>query len=63
MKYAFFNRGTITFFDPKHKARTADGRTISKLELHMEMVQESERLDVYITDHKGRDVSVEAMAA
>lgn len=56
MKYTFHNRGTVTSFIPDKLATGADGKRNSLLDIHKDLVREAGRRDVYIMDHKGRDV-------
>lgn len=55
MNYTFYNRGVPTPFNPDKKT-TALGQPMTMLELHKELVRSAGRRDVFITDHKGRDV-------
>lgn len=54
--YTFHNRGTSTSFTPNKITTGADGNRITMLEFHQELVREAGRRDVYIMDHKGREV-------
>jgi hypothetical protein len=55
MNYTYFNRGVPTPFNPDKKT-TVLGQTMTTLELHKDLVREAGRRDVYILDHKGREV-------
>lgn len=56
MKYTFHNSGTVTSFTPDKLTKDNAGNRVTTLELHKELVREANRRDVYIMDHKGRDV-------
>lgn len=56
MNYAFFNAGSITSFNPDKKTTDASGNRVTLLDLHKEMVRDAGRKDVYILNHKGREV-------
>lgn len=56
MKYTFHNMGTVTSFAPNKMTFGSDGGRMSMLDFHKELVREAARRDVYIMDHKGRDV-------
>lgn len=60
MKYTFHNRGTVTSFIPDKLVADSTGKRIPALEVHKELVREAGRRDVYIMDHKGRDVDSSA---
>jgi hypothetical protein len=54
--YTFHNRGTVTSFNPDKKTKDDDGKTITLLEFHKELVRTSGKRDVFILNHKGREV-------
>ena len=56
MKYTFHNMGTVTSFAPNKTTFGDNGARMSMLDFHKELVRQSGRKDVYIMDHKGRDV-------
>lgn len=60
MKYTFHNRGSVTSFIPDKLTKDNAGNRITTLELHKELVRDANRRDVYIMDHKGRDVDCTA---
>ncbi len=51
MNYTFHNRGSVTSFNPQKKSGN-----ITLLDLHMDLVRDAGRRDVYILDNKGREV-------
>lgn len=53
--YTFFNQGTTSFFRPEKRV-TLNSKPVSNLELHIDLVNQAQRRDVYILDHKGREV-------
>lgn len=55
-QFTFHNRGSITPFNPKQQTKDASGNPVTMLEFHMELVREADRRDVYIVNHKGKDV-------
>lgn len=55
MNYTFYNQGVPTPFNPDKKT-TVLGQTMTMLDLHKDLVRSAGRRDVFITDHKGRDV-------
>lgn len=59
--YTFYNRGSVTQFNPDRKVKAPDGSFTTLLELHKELVRDAGRRDVYITNHKGREVLIEAL--
>ena len=69
MRYTFFNGGTRTEFRPTRVARDRwgqevlkpDGTKMTMLEFYVEMVETSERRDVYILDDKGREVTIQKL--
>lgn len=66
MNFTLFNGGSITSFNPDKKTTDAAGNRVTMLELNKEFVRESGRKDVYILNHKGREVDCSlpmAMAA
>ena len=54
MNYTFHNRGSITAFNPNKRLFEQGG--ITMLDFHRELVREAGRRDVFILDHKGREV-------
>lgn len=54
--YTFSNRGTLTTFNPKKVVMAPSGDRTTALAFYEDMVRDAERRDVYITDHKGREV-------
>lgn len=56
-RYTFHNAGTRTAFNPNQQV--AGGGTM--LDIHVELVNAANRRDVYIIDHKGRDVNCAAL--
>ena len=63
MKYTFYNRGSVTSFNPVKMTYGTDGKPVSMLEFHKELVRDANRRDVYITDQKGREVAVSLLQA
>lgn len=55
MTFIYYNRGVPTPFNPEKKV-TILGQTMTALELHKDLVRSAARRDVFITDHKGREV-------
>jgi hypothetical protein len=55
MKYTFHNGGTVTSFTPNKKSGSS-----TLLDIHKELVTEAGRRDVYIMDHRGREVDCTA---
>lgn len=54
MNYTFHNRGSIVSFNPNKRMFENGG--ITMLDYHMELVRDAGRRDVFILDHKGREV-------
>lgn len=54
--FTFHSGGTATPFNPDKRTNDGQGTTLSALEFHKGIVRDSGRRDVYILDHKGREV-------
>lgn len=54
--FTLHNSGTITSFNPDKTIIGLDGKPVSMLEFNKELVRNSGRRDVFILDHKGREV-------
>ena len=57
MLYTFYNQGSISSFNPDKLIVGPKGRQTT-LEFHLDIVRESQRRDVYIVDHRGREVQL-----
>lgn len=54
--FIFYNRGSITPFSPNQKVKGPDGNMTTLLEFHKQLVIDADRRDVYLTNHKGKEV-------
>ena len=54
--FTFHSGGSVTPFNPDKRTTDGQGTTLSSLEFHKGMVRDAGRRDVYILDHKGREV-------
>lgn len=61
-KFTFHNRGSVTAFNPEKATLDSAGDRVTTLELHKELVRDANRRDVYIMDHKGREVESRELA-
>lgn len=54
--YTYHSAGTVTPFNPDSSVKGPDGAVAKALDIHLELVEQADRRDVYILDHKGREV-------
>jgi hypothetical protein len=58
-KYEFSNGGTLYTFDPNRTVydNLNDGKKISMLDFHLELVRHANRKDVFVINHRGEIVN------
>lgn len=58
-KYVFSNTGTLSEFDPNRMIfdNLNDGKRVSLLEFHLDLVRQRNRKDVFVIDSRGNIVN------
>jgi hypothetical protein len=56
--YTFASDGTFFSFNPKKEIHLPDGKTVSNLDYHKELVRHRASCTVYLLDNRGRQVEV-----